>query len=54
MIERIDLLTGSRGVFTVTLDGEVLFAKHAVKRHAQPGEVVTLVRERLGPELRWT
>jgi len=41
----------SGGVFEVTLDDELIFSKAALKRHAQPGEVVGLVRERLGPEI---
>ena len=35
----------------VTLDGELIFSKAALKRHAEPGEVVALVRERIGPAI---
>jgi selenoprotein W-related protein len=38
----------SGGVFDVVLDGELIFSKKALHRHAEPGEVVRLVRERLG------
>ncbi len=34
----------------MTLDGELIFSKAALKRHAEPGEVARLVRERVGPE----
>ena len=51
MIETIELVPSSNGRFEVTLDGELVFSKAALGRHAQPGEVVALVRERLGPEI---
>ncbi len=36
----------------MTLDGELIYSKKSMqKRHAEPGEVAALVRERLGPEL---
>jgi len=51
IIEDIDLVPSSGGRFEVTLDGELIFSKAALKRHAKPGEVVALVRERIGPEI---
>ena len=42
-------MPGKGGVFEVTLDGELLFSKKELKRHADPGEVVGLLEERLGP-----
>ncbi len=51
MIERIDLVCSSQGRFEVTLDGDLIFSKAALGRHAEPGEVVGLVRERIGPEI---
>jgi hypothetical protein len=35
----------------VTLDDELIFSKAALRRHAEPGEVVALVRARLGTEV---
>jgi hypothetical protein len=35
----------------VTLDGDLVFSKAALGRHAQPGEVAGIVRERLGAEI---
>jgi selenoprotein W-related protein len=46
------MLPSSKGRFEVTLDGELIFSKAALGRHAQPGEIVSLVRARLGPEVR--
>ena len=33
------LVPGSGGVFDVTVNGELVFSKQAVGRHAEPGEV---------------
>jgi hypothetical protein len=33
-------------VFDVTVDGDLLFSKKKLGRHAQPGEVVRLIREK--------
>lgn len=41
------LLESSGGVFEVTMDGRVVFSKKAIRRHAEPGEVLRLVREAL-------
>lgn len=35
----------------MTLDDELLFSKASLRRHAASGEVVGLVRDRLGPEV---
>lgn len=51
IIEKIDLVPSSKGRFEVTLDGELLFSKAETGRHAEPGEVVGLVRARIGPEI---
>jgi selenoprotein W-related protein len=40
-----------RGRFEVTLDGELVFSKAAIGRHANPGEIAKLVRERIGPPI---
>jgi selenoprotein W-related protein len=37
----------SGGVFEVTVDGELIYSKKALGRHARPGEVVQLIREKL-------
>ena len=36
------------GVFEVTLDGELIFSKKALKRHANAGEVSKLVESCVG------
>ena len=33
------------------MDGDLIFSKATLGRHAQPGEVVRMVRDRIGPEI---
>jgi selenoprotein W-related protein len=51
VIEDIRLITGDKGVFDVRVDGELLYSKHETGRHAEPGEVLELFRELIGPEV---
>ena len=51
IIEKIDLVPSSQGRYEITLDGELIFSKAALGRHAEPGEVIDLVRARIGPEI---
>lgn len=51
IIESIELLPSSKGRFEVTVDGELVFSKAALGRHAQPGEIASSVRARFGPEI---
>jgi predicted Rdx family selenoprotein len=48
IIGSLRLVTGSKGVFDVEVDGEMLYSKHATGRHAEPGEVLELFRDRYG------
>jgi predicted Rdx family selenoprotein len=48
VISELTLMMGSKGVFDVEVDGELLFSKHAIGRHANDGEVLGLFRERIG------
>jgi predicted Rdx family selenoprotein len=51
VIESLTLVTGSKGVFDVEVDGELLYSKHATRRHAEPGEVLRLFRERFAADV---
>lgn len=51
IIEAIDLVPADKGRFEVTVDGELIFSKVVLGRHAEPGEVFALAREKLGPEI---
>jgi selenoprotein W-related protein len=51
VIKTVDLIPSSKGRFEVILDGDLIFSKASLGRHAQPGEIAGIVRERLGPEV---
>jgi selenoprotein W-related protein len=40
----IEMLESSGGVFDVTADGRLVFSKARAGRHAEPGEVVRLLK----------
>jgi selenoprotein W-related protein len=46
VIAELRFITGSKGVFDVVVDGDTLYSKHATGRHADPGEVLSLFRDR--------
>jgi selenoprotein W-related protein len=50
VIAQLEMVSSSGGRFEVSLDGELLFSKASLRRHANPGEIVELFRSRLGPE----
>lgn len=52
IIDTLTFTTGSKGVFDVTVDGEVLYSKAASGRHADPGEVLELFTERHAQGIR--
>ncbi len=45
------MIPADKGRFEVTLDGELIFSKASLGRHAVPGEVVATAREKMGPEI---
>ena len=49
----VELKTGSKGVFTVSLDGEVVFDKAAAGRKPNRGELGAILESRLGKPLAW-
>jgi selenoprotein W-related protein len=44
----VKLIESSGGVFEVAVDGELVFSKKALGRHAEAGEVLRLIAERRG------
>lgn len=48
VVESLSLVTGSKGVFEVRVDGESLYSKSDAGRHAEPGEVLRLFTEKYG------
>ncbi len=49
----VDLKAGTTGRFEVTLDGELVFSKASLNRHAKPGEITAAFEKKLGAPLRW-
>jgi len=47
-LSEIRLVPSTGGRFEVTLDGDLVFSKAALDRHAEPGEVSRLIGERIG------
>jgi selenoprotein W-related protein len=41
----IRLIPSSGGVFEVTVDGDLIFSKRALRRHPEPGEIMRLIRQ---------
>jgi len=46
IISDLTLVTGSKGVFDVVVDDELLYSKKSTGRHAKDGEVLELFRDR--------
>ncbi len=52
VIEDLHLVTGDKGVFDVAVDGELIYSKGRTGRHAEPGEVLKLFAELVGPDVK--
>jgi selenoprotein W-related protein len=46
IVGSLTLTTGSKGVFDVSVDGDVIYSKSQTGRHAEPGEVLDLFIEK--------
>ena len=53
VIESLTLRTGTKGVYDVTVDGELIYSKAETGRHAAPGEVLELFTALVGHILRY-
>ena len=51
VIESFTFITGSKGVFHFVVDGQTLFSKKEIGRHAEPDEVLKLFQEFIGPDV---
>ena len=49
-LDSVTIIPSDGGRFEVVLDGELIFSKKALGRHAEPGEIAKLVGERLPPK----
>lgn len=48
VIEAITLVPSDGGKFEVTVNGDLVYSKSQLHRHAEPGEVLGLVRKMVG------
>ena len=53
VLSGVELKGGSKGRFEVTLDGDLIFSKASLGRHAERGEVRGMVERRIGKPLDW-
>lgn len=53
IITDLRLVMGSKGIFDVTVDGEMLYSKAETGRHAEPGEVLELFTTHVGDVKRY-
>ena len=51
IIRDIRLVSSSKGRFEVTLDGDLIYSKAALGRHANAGEIAKMVEQRIGPRV---
>ena len=45
-VTSLEIIPSGGGVFEVTIDGDLVFSKKQLKRHANAGEVIGLIRNR--------
>ena len=53
VLEGVHLKSGTRGVFQVTVDGELVYDKAATGRRPRPGEIAQLLEPALGAPIEW-
>lgn len=51
IISDLRLVPATGGLFEVNVDDDVLYSKLATGRHAEPGEVVGLFADLVGPDV---
>ena len=53
IMRTVDLRSGDKGRFEVTLDGNLVFSKAESHRFPEPGEVARILEAKLGRPLAW-
>jgi len=51
IIDDLTVVMGDKGVFDVSVDGDMLYSKNQTGRHAEPGEVLDLFTAHVGPDV---
>ena len=52
VVDEVVIKPGPSGIFDVENNGDLVYSKHETGRHAMPGEILGLVREIVGPDIR--
>lgn len=52
IVDTLTMTTGEKGVFDVTVDGDLMYSKHETGRHANPGEVLEIFTAKYGEGVR--
>jgi predicted Rdx family selenoprotein len=53
VIESLTILGGSKGIYDVKVDGELIYSKDETGRHAEPGEILELFTALVGDIRRY-
>jgi len=53
VMRTVDIRSGEKGRFEVSLDGKPVFSKAELRRFPEPGEVARIFEATLGPPLEW-
>ena len=51
VIRSIEVIPGTGGVFTIDINGLQVFTKSMLGRYPKPEDVVSLIRDAIGPEV---
>ena len=51
VIKTFTFITGTKGAFELEVNGERLYSKNALGRHAESGEVLALFKDLVGPDI---
>lgn len=51
IVESFDLIMGSKGVFDVWVNDELVYSKKELGRHAEEGEVLRIFESLIGPDV---
>jgi len=52
VIEELTMITSSGGAYEIKVNGDLIFSKKTMqKRHAEPGEILALFTEIVGPDV---
>lgn len=53
MLSGVELRSGSKGVFKISIDGKVVFDKAETGRFPAKDDLLSIVQKSLGPRLTW-